>query len=397
MRRPMNIALDARWIFPEISGIGAYTRELIRGLARLDTVNRYTLLFTDPALRDRTWRETDLDRAPGRMAAVLLPYGPFAPRGQFLLPLWLARHDVDVFHSPNYMMPLLAFARPGSRPAARVTTLHDVIPLLFPDHAPKSRKARVFPLYRRLMVEVGRRSDRILTDSEASRRDILRCLRIPPADEGKVRAIHLGVGERPPAGAAPRAAAPRGPNEPRRLLYVGRMDPYKNVAGLIRMLDALRKMDRWPVSLVIAGSPDDRYPELRGLPARLGVADRVRWTGYLSDEQLLAAYREADVLVHASLYEGFGLQVLEAMALGLPVVASDRGSIPEVAGDAALLANPEDPAAFAEAVRRVLDDPALAAALSAKGLARAARFRWSDTAAATLRVYEELGARRTVP
>jgi glycosyltransferase involved in cell wall biosynthesis len=394
MGRALNIALDARWIFKEISGIGAYTRELIGGLARLDTANRYTLLFSDPALRDRTWREAGLDGAPARMSAALLPYGPFAPQGQVLLPLWLARHEVDIFHTPNYMMPLLVFARPGRRRPVRVTTIHDVIPLLFPDHAPKSRKARLFSMYRRLMIEVGRRSDRILTDSEASRRDILRCLRLPVAAESKVRAIHLGVGERLLTGAQPRIATPHTPNEPRRLLYVGRMDPYKNVAGLIRALDVLRRMDRWPLTLTIAGSPDDRYPDLRDLPSRLGVADRVRWTGYLSDEQLLATYREADVLVHASLYEGFGLQVLEAMALGVPVVASDRGSLPEVAGEAALLVNPEDPVAFAGAVRRVLDDPALAASLSAKGRARAAQFRWRDTAAATLRVYGELGAER---
>jgi alpha-1,3-rhamnosyl/mannosyltransferase len=384
----LQIALDARWIFPEISGIGAYTRELIRHLPRLSPESRFHLLFCDPILRDRTLSETGTGNLPN-VSSIVVPHGLFSPVGQVTIPFRIRQLGVDVYHSPNYMIPLLAFPRGRRGRPACVVTIHDVIPLIFPRHAPRSRKARLFPIYKRLMTEIGRRADAIISDSEASRRDVITHLHIPDAQAGKVRAIPCGVSERfrPPVS---RPSAASDPRRPRQILYVGRADPYKNVATLVRSLARLSQISPMPVELVIAGSRDPRYPEAEQLARQLGVADRVRWTGYLSDEALLQLYQTADVLGHASRYEGFGLQVAEAMACGLPVVTSDAGSLPEVAGDAALRLAPDDAEGFAQAIHRVLSDSALAEDLRRRGLAQAARFTWASTAQQTLDVYRNL-------
>lgn len=381
----MNIAIDARWIFKEISGIGAYTRELIRHLPGLDARHHYTLFFQHEALCRRTLDETGVGGA-ANVTTRLLPYGLFSPLNQIRLPLLLRTAGIDLYHSTNYMIPLPGFSASAGRPRA-LATIHDVIPLLFPDHAPESRKARLFPLYRHLMRQIGRRTAAILTDSDASARDIIAQLDIPPGQRGKVHAIPCGVSERfrPPAARRPRAAG-----ESRRILYVGRADPYKNLTTLVAAFAQVRPRLPFPARLILAGSPDPRYPDAERAAQDLGVRDHVEWTGYLADDALVRLYQDADVLAHPSRYEGFGLQVAEAMACGLPVVCSNAGSLPEVAGDAAVLLAPDDTAGFAAALGRVLTDSAFAQDLAARGLRRAPQFTWRRTAEATLAVYAQL-------
>ncbi len=381
----MRIALDARWIFPEISGIGAYTRDLIGALASVDTENDYLLLFDDAAVRDRTLEETGV-RGTANVSDRLLPYGVFSPFSQLRLPGVLQSERIDVYHSTNYMIPLLAFPRRRKGKIRCVTTIHDVIPMIFPHHAPRSRKARVYPIYRRLMIEVGKRSDVILTDSEASRRDVIRHLRIPSERAGAVHVVPCGVSDRFCPKDKPR---PTG-NHERSIIYVGRADPYKNVATLIRAFAAARMQCPFPVRLFIAGSPDPRYPDAQQLAAELGVDSAMTWTGYLTDDELVAVYQDADLLVHPSRYEGFGLQVAEAMRCGIPVVCSNSGSLPEVAGDAAILLDPDDVDGFTAAIERVLTTPDLALSLREKGLRQAAQFTWERTARETLDVYRQL-------
>lgn len=376
----MKIALDARWIFPEISGIGAYTQELIRHLALMDRENEYVLFFDREDARARVAALAQLQEAPN-FRPHMLPFGIFSARGQIELPRLLRRQGIDVFHSPNYMIPLFAFPRRGGGRVRCVVTIHDVIPLLFPDYAPRARKARLFPLYRRLMREVSVRASVILTDSECSRRDVIRQLRIPPSQEHKVCVVPIGVGPefRP---AAKRSRAPK------TVLYVGRLDPYKNVPGVVRTFARVRALHGGEVRLRIVGPQDPRYPEARELARELGVESWIDWAGYVSDGELVAAYQQADVFVLQSKYEGFGLTVLEAMACGTPVVCSRRSSVPEVAGNAAVLVDPDNPDEVAAAVVRILGDAALAADLRDKGIRQAAKFTWGRAGAMTLKVYE---------
>jgi glycosyltransferase involved in cell wall biosynthesis len=376
----MKIGIDARWIFPHISGIGTYTQELIRGLAQIDRENEYILFFDNQARMQKVAEHVRLDRAPN-FKTHLLSFGVFSPVGQFCLPKLIRRLGLDIFHSPNYMMPLPAFPRQRHGRTRCVVTIHDLIPLLFPQFTPKALKTRLFPVYKRLMIEVGARADTILTVSESSRRDVIEHLGIPTARHGDVIAVPNGV-------AAEYMPSEKKAGAEKQILYVGRFDPYKNVPGLIDAFAKVRERSKTPVRLRIVGPMDPRYPEGPAKARELGLEPFITWDGYTSDDGLVKAYQQADVFVLLSLYEGFGLTVLEAMACGTPLVCSIRSSLPEVAGSAALLVDPADSSQAADAIARVLDDARLAADLREKGVRQAAKFSWTRTATMTLKAYE---------
>ncbi|MEI6809579.1 MAG: glycosyltransferase family 1 protein [bacterium] len=381
----MRIAIDARWITPNASGIGVYTQELLRALAVLDRNNEYIVFFDSAGMRERTI-ETAALRNSANVSYEVFPHGIFSPMSQLYLPGLLKRLGINVFHSPNYMIPLLAFPRNGKGAIAGVITIHDVIPMIFPDHAPKSRKTKLFPLYRRLMIEVGRRAHMIIADSDSSRRDIITHLRIPTARQERIKTVYCGLGSRLNADTGSKTA--RSGNEQRTILYVGRSDPYKNCIGLISAFALVQKQCQFPVRLIMAGPPDARYPEIDGKIDSLGLRSAVE-RRYFTDLELATAYITADLLVLPSLYEGFGLPVLEAMAFGTPVVCSNRGSLPEVAGEAAIQVDPTDIAGLAAAMTRVLTNQALSTEMSAKGLRQAAGFTWQRAASQTLAVYQQ--------
>ncbi|MBI2438252.1 MAG: glycosyltransferase family 4 protein [Lentisphaerae bacterium] len=380
----MKIAIDARWIFREMSGIGSYTRELIRHLALLDCAHRFVIYFSDPALRERTIAETELSRAPNFTTA-LLPFGLFSIPNQLRLPRRLAEDGLNVFHSPNYMIPLRAFPRGRPGPIRCVTTIHDLIPLMFPAYTPRAWKRRFFPLYRWLMREVAARANLILTDSQSARADVLRYLRAPPQ---RVLAIPLGVLKKfQPLKRAD--WAPGGGGAEKTILWVGRADPYKNLVGLIEAFAALLKQYRLSVELHLVGPRDQRYPEAQRSAVRLGISDAVKFLGYLPDDRLVSEYQQADLFVQPSWYEGFGLPVLEAFACGVPVICSNKGALPEVAGSAALTVQPQDTLGLTEAMRRLLTDFRLARDLAERGVQQAQKYTWEATARQTLAAYEQ--------
>lgn len=383
----MKIAIDTRWIFPEISGIGAYTRALVGELAALDSDNSYVLLFDRPDMERRLRDELGLDSF-SHIQTVLLKHGLFAPMNQLVTPRVLRQLEVDVFHSSNYMIPLRAFPRHRRGRIGSVVTIHDVIPMIFPQHAPQSRKARLYPIYRALMIEVGRRADHIIADSTCSRRDVMHHLRIPESRADRLHTIPCGVSD--DYRNLPQRTAKRSDDTATRtILYVGRMDPYKNVDTLLRAFALIKGQSDVPVELAIVGAPDARYPQYPVLARELGVEESLRWTGYLSDADLLALFGEADLLIHPSRYEGFGLQVAEAMAAGIPVISSTGGSLPEVAGTAARMVDPDDVNGFARHAVEILESPDTWQQLSEAGRAQAAPFTWRRTAEETLAVYQQ--------
>ena len=376
----MKIGIDARWIFPHISGIGTYTQELIRGLAQVDRQNEYVLFFDDKARMRKIAEYVRLDLAPN-FKTHLVSFGVFSPLSQICFPKIIRTLDLDVFHSPNYMMPLLAFPRHRAGRTRCVVTIHDLIPLLFPQFTPKALKTRLYPVYKRLMVEVGARADTIVTVSESSRRDVIEHLGIPATRHDDVISVANGV-------AVEYAPAEKQHGPEKTILYVGRFDPYKNVTGLIETFAKVRERIKTPVRLRIVGPADHRYPEAPARARALGLDPFITWGGYASDEGLVKAYQHADVFVLLSLYEGFGLTVLEAMACGTPVVCSICSSLPEVAGSAALMVDPRNAVQAADAIVRVLEDAKLAADLREKGVRQAAKFTWTRTATMTLKAYE---------
>lgn len=373
MTNPLHIAVDARWIFPEISGIGQYTQELIGALARSDSPHRFTLIFDNDDVLKRTASHTSFT-ANKNVTTRLVANGPYAPADQLQMPKLLKELGADIFHATNAMMPL--WNMDGVK---RIVTIHDLIPLLFRDYAPRSKKNRLFPVFKWLINQTAARADMIIAVSESTKRDIIKNLTIPEADHGKIRVVYEGV--------EPEYRPVRKPErEELEFLFVGRRDPYKNLPMLVEAFAAIKK-DGLPASLRVIGSEDARYPEARNIAADLGVEDQIDWSGYVSDEELIRAIQTTDVYVHPSRYEGFGLPVLEAMACGTPVICSNTSSLPEVAGDAALLMDPSDTNSLIDAMKQLIQRSELRGELAQKGIAHAAGFSWAATAEQTLRAY----------
>jgi glycosyltransferase involved in cell wall biosynthesis len=234
-------------------------------------------------------------------------------------------------------------------------------------------------------------AERVITISHDSARRILDYM---PEVAPKLSVVHHGVAE----GFAPvedegrrEAVRARYGLPERFLLYVGQVYPQKNVGGILRALALLR--DRIPHPLVMAGRPSLKAERDMRLVERLGLGDRVRIVGWVADEDLPVLYSLADAFVFPSLYEGFGIPLLEAMACGCPVVTSTGGSCAEVVGEAGLRVDPADPAAIAAAVLRVVNEPGLARELGRRGVERARRFTWERTARATLSILAEAAGR----
>lgn len=376
-----RIAIDARWVFREVSGIGRYTLELLRQLGEMGGPFTYLVLVQDGERQAFIEREAGL-AGLAHFEFAHLPYGPFSLRGQVAAARLLQTHGVGVYHSTNFMVPLPAFPRRRPHAIRCVCNIHDLIPLVHPEFTPKALKTRFAFVYRALMHEIARRVDTVVTGSESAKRDIVQRLKIA---EERIVVAPDGVEARyRPGGAKPSAQG-----APKTVLYVGRSDPYKNLPGLVAAFAQVVGDGGVEARLRIVGSPDARYPEAGTVAQRLGVADRIDWAGYLDEAALRRAYQEADVLALLSRYEGFGLPVLEAMACGTPVVCSNAASLPEVAGSAAWLVAPDDTAAAAAALKTVLTDPATATRLREAGLAQAARFSWKAAAEAVLRIYRE--------
>lgn len=376
MTRSLTIAIDARWIFSSLSGIGRYTLELAHALIQLDSPHRFILLFDQPELAERHGSTLGLKEG-SRAMSCLFPYGLFSPVSQLFLPRKLRSLGVDVYHSTNYMMPLVCTA-----PPARIVTIHDLIPLLFRDHAPRSKKNRMFPVYRQLMHTIARNADAIIAVSEATRRDLIAHL------HAAAERIHVTM-----EGVDPRyCPAPSHParGNPPLILYVGRRDPYKNVPLLIEAFAGLRETGV-AARLRIIGPEDSRYPEARETATRFGLEAEIQWDGYVTDEELVRAYQQASAFVLPSRYEGFGLPVLEAMACGTPVLCSNTSSLPEVGGDAAIYLDPLTKENLKKQLAELFSSPDAWLRRSEQGIAHAARFTWAETARKTIAVYEQIG------
>jgi len=374
--------VDARWVFRELSGIGRYTLELLRQLGKQNGDFQFLVLVQDAERKAFIEQAAQLTGNP-QFEFAEIPYGVFSLRGQFAAARLLRDREVKIYHSTNFMVPLPAFSRKRPHPIKCICNIHDLIPLVHPEFTPRALKTRFFPVYRWLMNEIVRRTDAVLTGSESAKSDILRLLGV---EEARIAVVADGVDEcYVPGGEKPSAQG-----GPKTLLYVGRSDPYKNLPGLVGAFAQMVREDGVDARLRIVGSPDARYPEAGEVARRLGVADRVDWSGYLDDAGLLKAYQDADALALLSRYEGFGLPVLEAMACGTPVVCSNAASLPEVAGAAAWQVDPDDTMGAAAALREILTKPDIAADLRAKGLEQVKAFRWQSTAEGVLRLYTEV-------
>ncbi len=367
----MHIAIDAHSVGTGLAGNESYITNLIEALAEIDTTNRYTLYVTK-----REAVERFSNRWPHFSVRRTLPHTPLV-RIPLTLVAELHRHPVDLLH--------VQYTAPPFAPCTVVATIHD---LSF-EHLPHTFKRRSRMQLRLTVRRTARTATHIITSSEYSRRDIIETYKIGPH---RVSTTPL---------AAPAHFAPvTDEKELKRvrslyrlegdyILAVGSIQPRKNLIRLIAAYADLRrtrphaKLPR----LVLVGKRAWLFEETLRAIEDQGIASDVIFTGYVPESDLPALYSGALCFVYPSYFEGFGLPPLEAMSCGAAVVAGDRTSLPEVVGDAGLLVDPFDTEAIAGAIARLIDDEDLRALLSARGLARARRFDWRETARLTLEVY----------
>jgi glycosyltransferase involved in cell wall biosynthesis len=365
----MHIGIDAsRSTRPRRTGTESYSLHLIRALLAVDQRNDYTLYFNE---------------AP---ATGLFPPGPRCRHRVMPFPrLWthlrlsaeLALHPPSLLLVPAHVLPLI-------HPRRSVVTIHDLGYLREPQaHRPLDRL--YLDLSNRYHV---RAATRLLAISQATKDDLVRRYGVRPE---RVTVTYLAAGEemRPvedPASVAELKSRLGLAGD--YLLYVGTLQPRKNLERLVQAF-ALVAAQRPALQLVIAGKKGWMYEEIFAQVRRLGLEGRVVFPGYVAVEDLPALYTGALAFVFPSLYEGFGMPVLEAMACGAPVVASNTSSLPEVTGNAALLVDPTDVAALAAALLRIAGDSALRSDLRARGLVQAARFSWERCARETLAAMDQ--------
>ncbi|MCW5853059.1 MAG: glycosyltransferase family 4 protein [Anaerolineae bacterium] len=304
---------------------------------------------------------------------------------QLAQPVALWREGIDLVHGLAYALPLLRTAR-------GVVTVHDLSFLLYP-----AAFNRVNRLYLAAITRQSvRRAQAVIADSANTRADLIRLLGVPT---DKVVAIPLGVDPQyaPPLPQQVAAFRQRQGLPDRFILYLGTLEPRKNLPMLVRAYAELRRADPAAPKLLLAGGAGWRYAPLLGLVEELGLKDSILFPGYVPQADLPLWYAAAEVLAYPSLYEGFGLPPLEAMACGTPVVVSTASSLPEVVGDAGLLVPSHDSAALAHALNRLLTEADLRAEMRARGLDRAAQFTWLRTAQMTADVYERVLTGQPLP
>jgi glycosyltransferase involved in cell wall biosynthesis len=377
----VNVCVDLSAGVHHRAGIGRFSQELISALVTLDPASNYSVFYNRP-------QDARPDPPANRLPALTVPWGDKPWRLRVLLSQMTRRSQdrlfpgIDLFHATDHLLPSLA-----RMPS--VFTLYDLTYLLTDTHATLNR------LFLTLMMpRFLRNADAIIAISESTRRDMLHHYQV---DQTKVRVIYGGVTPRFRTSLPDEIAqVRRGHNLPEHfILSVGTIEPRKN---LVRLLEAYRSLrDRGSqISLVIAGRRGWRSEHFFQRLQELGLTDEVTLLGLFPDAELPALYSAADVFVFPSLYEGFGLPVLEAMACGTPVIASNTSAIPEIAADTGILFDPYDTRGLTEAIVRVLDNAELRAEMRANGLERARRFTWQKTAEATLDLYRSV-LQRQIP
>ncbi|HWP46762.1 MAG TPA: glycosyltransferase family 1 protein [Candidatus Limnocylindrales bacterium] len=374
----MRIGIDARKL--DDFGIGTYIRNLVHHLAKKDTRNTY-ILFCPP--------HHEPFELPGRnFSKVIEDAGKYSLKELVRLPFQMKYHKLDLFHAPHYTLPPL-------RPCKAVVTIHDVIHLRFPQYLPS---VGAYYYAKGMMFLAARSASKIITVSQFCKKDIVEILKVP---ETKVEVIYNGVAEVYRWSTSSDFNSIENKVKTREflnrfgitgpyLLYVGNFMAHKNLKTLMEAYRLLKDQSGFHHQLVLVGDNRKGRPELENFITTRQWQNEVILTGFVPWEWLPIFYRSADLFVFPSLYEGFGLPVLEAMACGVPVVASNRSSLPEIIGEAGVLVNPESPQEIAQAIWRVLSDSGLRTRLIRGGLDQARRFSWEETARKTLAVYQSV-------
>lgn len=359
----MKIGVDARNLVTPVTGIGRYVLEMCRHLA--DLGHRLVLYAPEEIHPGHAidWAELRISSFGGAIRRQLW--------ANFELPRLVAQDDIEVFWGPAHRLPEMQALK-----IPKIVTIHD----LTWRYAPTSMRWRGWAADRFLMPRAVRAADRIVADSAATANGVATAF---PEASGRLEIVYPGFSARQIAGTASPAARFSSPY----ILFVGTLEPRKNLSRLLRAYAGLPEQIRNRLPLVLAGGAGWGFGDPARQARKLGISGSVHLTGYVSDAELSALYSNARFLVMPSLYEGFGLPIIEAHARGVPVLTSNTASMPEVAGDAAVLVDPLSIQAIRAGLERLACDETEYARLKAHARANAARFDWAKSAATLEQVF----------
>lgn len=378
----MRVAIDYTPAINQAAGIGRFVRSLVTALAGIDGETEYLLLYAEPPRGARLEFPSAPNFSARRVPVPERALNVLWHRLSLPVPVDVLTGPVDVFHSPDFVLA------PVWR-AAKVLTVHDLAFLMRPECADE----RLRDYLERTVPRSVARADYILADSENTRDDLICLLGVPPS---KVEVIPGGVDscfspvEDPEVLSRIRDEVAGGLPF---VLSVGMIEPRKNLTRLIEAFEIIKGNHSLPHKLVLAGKRGWLSDPIYARAASSPLASDIVFSGFVSEDDLPALYSAADVFAFPSLYEGFGLPPLEAMACGTPVVVSRSASLPEVVGDAALTVDAEAVEALADALTRPLLDGELRARLVAGGMEQARQFTWESSARKLLRVYRRLAGK----
>ncbi|HXA84258.1 MAG TPA: glycosyltransferase family 1 protein [Candidatus Dormibacteraeota bacterium] len=374
MKKPIRLAWDNCFARRNLTGTGVYAARLLEHLARAPDLTLESFSGWPNTVRG----DSSMRRAFQTAGSLTWTH--------LALPARLWKRGFDLLHAPAFIAPLAS-------PCPVVITMHDITYLLYPSHF-----ANWWIRYMKSVVPITVRSAAaIICGSEHSKRDIVQAYALKP---GKVYVVPYGVDHQRfhPAAVLDRSWARQLGIREGYVLHVGELSHRKNIPTLLRAIGYLRERGTWgDRQLVLAGTEAPGMigaDEIHKTILQLELSKSVVLAGRVADEYLPGLYAQASLLVMPSLYEGFGFPVLESMAAGTPVVASNVSSLPEVAGEAAILLSPHEVEGLANAIAHVIFNPGVAAELRSKGLARAQQFNWQRTAAETVQVYRSVVGQR---
>ncbi|MEM1204566.1 MAG: glycosyltransferase family 1 protein [Acidobacteriota bacterium] len=363
-----TIAIDARKV--RDFGIGTYVRNLIRQLAAIDDENRYLLLTLPEG-------QQALEGLPDNFEPVIHRVPVYSAR-ELVATAWrLWRLKVDLYHSTHYVLPLAV-------PCRTVVTIHDIIHLLYPEFLPN----RVALFYAQRMIRRSLdRGERIVTVSHNTKSDLMSYFGV---DGRKIEVVYNGI-EEPfletlEDDELDRWRRQLGLDRPY-LLFVGNPKPHKNLDNVVKAYARATRMHDFPHPLVCVGDRSGIEFRIRQRAEQLGISDRIVLLGHVAQEALPAIYQGASLFLYPTLYEGFGLPVIEAMASNVPVITSNTSALKEIAAGYAHLVNPLDVEAMAKAIVQCMSDKDHRDSLRKVGRRRAGDFSWRRAAERTLRIY----------
>lgn len=380
MDRPLKIAIDVRTINKPRSGVGYYVTNLVEQLRAIDQENSYCLISNDARF------DTTLACSPNFNHCHTVISNENHMVGDLwentYLPRQLMSRGIDVFHGPAFMIPLY------KGDLKTVATIHDIVAYILPRTIPMK-----YSLYMKALIgQVVKKADRLISVSESTKQDLVRWLGVP---EGKISVVPQGVGSEfhpPLPGEEDRGELVRKKFGIRGdfFLFVGNLEPRKNLIRIMQAFELARDKTGRDLQLVICGKQGWLYDDILAAYERIRRDSEIVLTNYVDEADRLWLYQNTRTFLFPTLYEGFGMPVLEAMACGAPVITSNVSSFPEICGDAALLVDPYDVKGIADAILALEKSPDLRSSLREKGLERVKQYTWRETAARTLDVYRSV-------